>query len=140
MPGLPFCNAKRQTCVFFQLFAWKKADFFSALAFYHENRQKKRLVDLFTRAKGQAVFFSGFLQRKHPVTKKKTVVLCSKRKVRVVFVSIIAISPDELRLVVPFRLVVPLGCFLQVLFHPKTFPIALGKLQCGMIPTQNLLV
>ena len=64
MPGLPFCNAKRQTCVFFQLFAWKKTDFFSALAFYHENRQKKSLVDLFTRAKGQAVFFSGFLQWK----------------------------------------------------------------------------
>lgn len=50
---------------------YKKADFFSALAFCIENWQKKRLVDLFTRAKGQAVFFSAFLHRKHPVTKKR---------------------------------------------------------------------
>ena len=67
-------KAKCQVClfamqkgrpVFFSSFLHgKRRTFFSALTFYHENRQKKRLVDLFTRAKGQAVFFSGFLQWK----------------------------------------------------------------------------
>jgi len=46
---------------FFGFLQCKKADFFSALAFCIENWQKKCLVDLFTRAKGQAVFFSAFL-------------------------------------------------------------------------------
>ena len=57
-----FLHIQKGRLVFFSSFLQcKKADFFSALAFCIENWQKKRLVDLFTRAKGQAVFFSAFL-------------------------------------------------------------------------------
>ena len=57
-----FLHIQKGRLVFFSSFLQcKKADFFSALAFCIENWQKKRLVDLFTRVKGQAVFFSAFL-------------------------------------------------------------------------------
>ncbi len=56
-----FAIQKGRLMFFSNFLQCKKADFFSALAFCIENWQKKRLVDLFTRTKGQAVFFSAFL-------------------------------------------------------------------------------
>ena len=62
------------------------------------------------------------------------------RPIWIVFVGIIAISPDKLRVFMVTRLVIPFSGFDQVFFHPKAFPIALRKLLHWMVPIPDFFV
>lgn len=107
-----FLQCKKADLCFFPAFCMEKGGLFFCAGFLHRKLAEKVFGRPFhTRKRSSRVFFCLFAL-KTPYHKKKTVVLCSKRKVRVVFVSIIAILPDEFRPIVPSCFVIPLGDFL----------------------------
>ena len=121
-----FCNAKRRTFFLRWLFALKIG--------------RKSVWSTFSHAqKVKPCFFLPFCIE-NTLSQKKTVVFCSKRKVRIMLVGIIAISPNEFCVFTPTCLVVPLSSFLQVFLHPKAFPIASGQLQCRIIPFKKTFI